>query len=275
MKQRTVEYLKQIPFMELDFSFDFNKLKEEILNANNSWYEYNAPFLNPENLKKLGIPDIAAHIAWRKTMYAGYNHCTLITYNPAKDPSDVSETFAWKSEGTDINYYDSPVENRRWYYTPEADRFPYLMGIIKQFTNKPVLCKLIKSTPHNWLGWHSHQNDPVIKEFNKPEQCIFHIPIIQHSDVSFIVKKHMPTHRGHFKSLEEYKSDADTFVGSFTPGKMHFFNGFYPHAFKNYSKEDRLDVIIYSDTEDNELLEDLMDRSIQKYSGIFVEPPNV
>ena len=261
--------------MEVDFDFDFNKLKDEVLNANNAWYEYEAPFLNPENLKKLGFPDIPAHLEWRKKMYAGYNHCTLITYNPSSNPADVSETFAWKEGDKEVNYYDKPVNERQAYYTSESKKFPYLMELIKQFTNKPVLCKLIRSTPSNWLGWHSHQYDPVIKQFNKPEQCIFHIPIIQHRDVSFIVTKEMPVHRGSFKALAEYKSDANSFVGSFTPGRMHFFNGYYPHAFKNYSEENRLDVIIYSDTEDNELIENLMERSIQKYTGVFVEAPNV
>ena len=137
-------------------------------------------------------------------------------------------------------------------------------------TSHPILCKVIRSKPGNWLGWHSHQHDPVIKQYNKPEQCIIHIPVIQHEDVAFLVTEDMPSNRSDFQSLEYYKNDTKSYVGSFVPGKAYFFNGYYPHGFKNYSNYDRIDIVLYSDTTENPLIEETIERSIAKYTGPLI-----
>lgn len=270
MKQQVLNDLKKIPFMELDIDIDVDKLHIEASSANNEWYGYVAPFMNPTNLKLLGIPDHPDS----KKIYDNYEHCTLITYHPKNHPSIVSENFAWSDNGDMskiTHYYDLELKDRHYYKTSEAAKYQYVMELVDKITDHPSLCKLIKSKPGNWLGWHSHQKDPVIKQYNKPEQCIIHIPIVQHEDVAFLVSKNMPTNRSEFQSLEFYKNDPDTYVGSFTPGKAYFFNSTYPHAFKNYSAYDRLDIVLYSDTEVNEKLEELMERSINKYTGPYIE----
>lgn len=274
MKQQTLDTLRKIPYMELDIEIDINSLLAEAAEANNNWYGYVAPFMTPTNLQLLGIPNDPES----KKIYENYDHCSLITYHPKKDPSIVSENFAWSDNGdmTKItHYYDLELKDRVWHYTSEASKYPYVMHLIKQMTDHPSLCKLIKSKPGNWLGWHSHQADPVIRQYNKPEQCIIHIPIIQHEDVAFIVTKNMPNNRSVFESLEYYKNDPNSYVGSFTPGKAYFFNGYYPHAFKNYSNYDRLDIVLYNDTTDNNKMEDLMERSIAKYTGPIIGSSNV
>ena len=270
MKKETLDKLKNIPHLELDFQFNFERLKAEVLAANNKWYGYMPPFMNEHNMRLLGMkPDPE-----EKKMYDTYQHCSLITYHPGRYAEVVSETFAWSTnpERTQFeHYYNLPYEQRKWYYTPEAEKFPYLKEIVSQITDHPELCKLIRSQPGNWLGWHSHQKDPVIRQYDKPEQCILHIPIIQHEDVAFLVSKNMPSNRSHFDPLDTYRNDPNSFVGSYTPGKVYFFNGTWPHAFKNYSNEDRLDIVLYSDTTVNDTLENLISRSIDKYTGPYIE----
>ena len=269
MKQKLLDDLRTIPFMELDIEIDIEKLLNETVAANNNWYGYIAPFMTPANLQLLGI----ANDPESKKIYDNYEHCSLITYHPKKDPSIVSETFAWSDNGdmTKItHYYNVPFADRKWDYTSEAAKYPYLMELVNSITSHPVLCKVIRSKPGNWLGWHSHQHDPIIKQYNKPEQCIIHIPIIQHEDVAFLVTEDMPSNRSDFQSLEYYKNDTKSYVGSFVPGKAYFFNGYYPHGFKNYSNYDRIDIVLYSDTTENPLIEETIERSIAKYTGPLI-----
>jgi hypothetical protein len=266
MKQHLIDTLREIPYMELDIEIDIECLLQEADAANNNWYNYVAPFMTPTNLQLLGIENHSDS----KKIYDNYEHCTLITYHPKNHPSIVSETFAWSDNGDMskiTNYYDVDVKDRAWHYTSESLKYPYLMKLVSEITDHPSLCKLIKAKPGNWLGWHSHQADPVIKQYNKPEQCIIHIPIRQHKDVAFLVSKNMPSNRSKFESLDFYKNDPDSYVGSFVPGKAYYFNSLYPHAMKNYSDQDRLDIALYSDTTINKKLEELIERSISKYNG--------
>jgi hypothetical protein len=266
MKQKILNDIRQIPSMELDTEIDIDLLVKEVLAANNQWYPYVAPFMTPANLERLGI----ANDPSSKKIYDNYEHCSLITYNPWNDPAIVSEHFAWKDTNDItkiVHYYDLELKDRQWHYTSEASKYPYLMELVSKITSHPSLCKVIRSRPGNWLGWHSHQHDPVIKQYNKPEQCIIHIPVVQHEDVAFLVTEEMPTNRSSFETLDYYKNDSKSYVSSFLPGKAYFFNGYYPHSFKNYSEYDRIDIVLYSDTTENIILEELMEKSIAKYCG--------
>lgn len=274
MKQNLLDTLRTIPYMELDIEIDIECLLAEAKSATNNWYGYKAPWMTPKNLELLGIPNDKSSTK----IYENYDHCALITYHPKNDPSIVSENFAWSDNGDMsklTHYYDLELKDRVWHHTSESSKFPYLMELVSKITDHPSLCKLIKSKPGNWLGWHSHQADPVIKQYNKPEQCIIHIPIIQDKDVAFLVTKNMPKNRSVFESLEYYKNDPDSYVGSFVPGKAYFFNGHYPHSFKNYSNYDRLDIVLYNDTTDNKKLDDLIERSINNYTGPYIGVTNV
>jgi hypothetical protein len=269
MKQKILDALRKIPFMELDIDIDLELLISETTTKDPEWYGYVAPFMTPANLKLLGIENDPKS----KKIYDGYEHSTLITYHPLKSAAIVSETFAWSNNGDmkDItHYHDLAIKDRKWYYTQEAEKYPYIMNLVSKITDHPSLCKIIKSKPGNWLGWHSHQNDPVIKQYNKPEQVIIHIPIIQHEDVAFIVSKNMPENRSSFESLDFYRNDPNSYVGSFIPGKAYFFNGYYPHSFKNYSNYDRMDIVLYSDINDNNKLLNLLERSINMYTGDII-----
>lgn len=276
MKQNLLDKLKQIPVMMLDIVIDYDRLYHEVTTANNEWFDYRAPFINKKNLALLGIDPVLNSDTYEKIKDRNkeYKQCGLITYHPKKHPGIVSEEFAWSDNGdmTKItHYYDLPYEERKWYYTVEAKKFPYLMSIIPQITDHPQIVKLIRARPGDWLGWHSHQNDPIVPEYNKPEQAIIHIPIRQHPDVAFMVSKLMPENRNFYYSLDEYKNMTDVSVNSMTPKNVYFLNSYYPHTVKNFSNEERIDIIIYSDTTKNPTLEDILENAVSKYAGITME----
>lgn len=253
--------LKNIPFLKLDVDFDFDGIKEEIL-SNSVWYDYIPPYF------KL-TPEV-------KERHKNYKHFTISTVDPSKKSSIVREHFAWwtNPEKTEVqHYYDVPINNRNWYWTDIADKFPKLKDLILTITDKPILCKIVKSGTEHSLGWHSHQNDSLIKWYNKPEQCIMHIPIITNSNVAHIVSKDMPADdkRLTFLTQDEYKNSDKFYIENFTEGSVWFFNGYWPHAYKNYStRMDRYTILFYSDLDDNPTIRNLMVRNIEKYNGPII-----
>lgn len=244
--------------MTLDINFDFESIKYEVL-KNNVWYDYHPPYfeLTP----------------FLKELHNSYKHCALTTIHKFKSSSIVREHFArWKNEEKTVleEYYSWPLEDQKWYYTEVAERFPILLNLINSITDKPLMAKIVKSEGGHSLGWHSHQNDPLIKKYNTPEQCILHIPIITNSKVVHIVTKEVHEDRYHFKDLEYYQNDSRYFVENLSIKKIWFLNSYHQHSYKNYSNEHRFDVLIYNDTRDNPKLEKLIEKSISSYNGNFL-----
>jgi hypothetical protein len=255
--------LRQIPFMKLNLSFDFEKIKEEVL-AIDKWYDYRPPYFT---LK----PELQA-------LHKNYKHCAITIVNSLAKSSIVREHFAWHTDPNnpdDSNltyYYDIPAHQRKWYATEMAEKMPTLMNFVLSITDRPTMCKVVKTTGVHGLGWHSHQNDPLLSKYDNPEQCILHIPIIANKDVAHIVKLDMPENRYFFDTLDAYKNDPRCFVENFTPGHVWFFNGYYPHAYKNYSTEERIDILLYSDLEWNPTIREVMTEQIAMYNGPLLNP---
>lgn len=253
--------LRQIPFMKLNLSFDFEKIKQEVL-AIDKWYDYHPPYFAL-------TPELAA-------LHKNYKHCAITTVNPIARSSIVREHFAWytNTEQTEVqNYYDIPAHQRKWYATEMASKLPTLMNLLLSITDRPILCKIVKSIGTHGLGWHSHQNDPLLINYqHKPEQCILHIPIITNCDVAHIVALDTPPkeQRYYFDTLENYKNNPRVFVENFTTGNIWFFNGYHAHAYKNYSSDERIDILIYNDLDWNSTLREVMVTQIKLYDGPFI-----
>jgi len=259
MKPKMLNDLRSIPFMNIKIDFDYNNLKEEIL-KNNIWHNYHPPYFN--------LTPILEEI------HKSYKQCAITTIYKLGSSAIVREHFArWKNKDNNEleDYYEWPIEDQQWYPTEVTNNFPLLMDLILRLTDKPILVKIVKSGPGHALGWHSHQNDPLIKKYNKPEQCILHIPIIADEDVAHIVTKLVHEDRFYFENLEYYKKHSNYFVQNFACGKIWYLNGYHQHAYKNYSNLERVDVLIYSDVRDNTTLEKIIRKSISLYTGPFVE----
>jgi hypothetical protein len=248
--------LKKINFLDIDFNFNFLKLKEEVLNSR-FWYDHYVP---PQYyFVKDSPPEI----------HKNYKQCAILTYDPRKSSKCLTEYFAWKDNSGNIRYYyDYNLDDRKYYFTEVADEYPYLKQLILEISDRPILCKIVKSSPGHGLGWHSHQNDPEFPKLNRPEQCILHIPIIQDENVAFMVRDDLPENRMFFDTLENYKKMNNIDIGSFLPGKIYFFNGYKVHAYKNYSKNERIDILLYNDIDHNKKLESLLEKSIKELENV-------
>lgn len=251
--------LKSIPFLKLSHKFDFAEIKREVLN-NQCWYDYVPPYFEktPELIK----------------IHSEYKHCALTTVNPAAASSIVREHFAWwkSSNNTALqHYYDIPACDRIWYATELIDKFPVLYKTLLEITDRPILCKIVRSGPGHSLGWHSHQNDALLNNYNKPEQCILHIPIVTNEEVVHVVRTDFPSDRYTIAELSHLKNDSSMYLSNFTEGNIWFFNSYYPHAYKNFSSSVRYDLLIYNDMSWNPKLTNLMMKEISKYSGPLVE----
>jgi len=251
MNKRLITKLKETNFFEVDFDFDFPRLKEEILKTK-FWYNHYVP---PQYYFVSDSPP---------EVHKQYKQCAIITYDPRKSSKCLTEYFAWRDLNQNIiSYYNLDIKDRKWYYTEVADSYPYLKEVVNEITDRPTLCKIVRSTPGHGLGWHSHQNDPEFPMLNRPEQCILHIPIIQDKEVAFMVQDNLPADRMYFDTLDNYKKDSKISIGSFLPGKVYFFNGYKIHAYKNYSNNERIDILLYNDVDKNPKLENLIKRSIK------------
>lgn len=253
MDQTLINQLKETNFLEINFKFNFKKLKKEILNAY-TWYTH----YQPPNYILMDTPPPEIH--------KEYKQFSLTTYDPRKSSKCIIEYFAWRDQNNNtFKYFNNKPIDRKWYYTEMAESFPYLIEICKKITDKPILCKVVKSSPGHGLGWHSHQNDPDFPQImSVPETCILHIPIIQDEKVVFMVRDDMPEDRLYFDTLENYKLNKNVAVSSFLPGKIYFFNSFKAHAYKNYSNKERISVLIYNDIDDNPTLEKIISDSLGK-----------
>lgn len=251
MNKILIDKLKDTNFLEVEFDFDFLKLKEEVLKTE-FWHNHYVP---PQYFFTTEAPP---------EVHKQYKQCTITTYDPRKSSKCLTEYFAWRDENQKIiSYYSLDIKDRKWYYTEVADNYPYLKQIINDITDRPVLCKIVRSLPGHGLGWHSHQNDPVFLKLNRPEQCILHIPIVQDKDVAFMIRDDLPDDRMYFDTLDNYKKDVRVSIGSFLPGKVYFFNGYKIHAYKNYSANERIDILLYNDIDENPKLENIMKRALK------------
>ena len=258
MKTKILNNLRSIPFMDLNIRFDFDSIKSEVL-KNTTWHNYHPPYfeLTP----------------FLEKIHRSYKQCALTTIYKSGNSAIVREHFArWKNkENNELeDFYEWPINEQRWYPTEITKDFPLLMELILSITEKPILVKIVKSGPGHALGWHSHQNDELIKKYNKPEQCIIHIPIIADKNVAHIVTKELHSDRYHFEDINNYRNNSKYFVANFSCGKIWYLNGYYQHAYKNYSNEERIDVLIYNDIRNNSILEQAIEKSMEFYKGPYI-----
>jgi len=258
MNKEILGCLRSIPFMDLQINFEFQRIKTEVL-ANEVWHDYHPPYLEITNALT--------------ELHKSYKQCALTTIHKHGNSSLVREQFLrWKDKNRKEteNYYFWPIEDQKWYPTEQLKNFPLLFDLIKSLTDKPILAKIVKSGPGHLLGWHSHQNDDLMN-FKSPEQCILHIPIVTNIDVVHIVTTKVHEDRRGFQDIKFYESDNQYYMKNLSAGKIWFFNSYHQHTYKNCSNEERLDVLIFSDTRDNPTLEKNIVKSISLYEGPYIQ----
>lgn len=258
MNNQILNFLKSIPFMDLKINFEFQEIKKEVL-TNEVWHDYYPP--NMEITKALS------------ELHTSYRQCALTTIHKHGNSSIVREQFRrWKDKDKKEteNYYVWPLEDQKWYPTEQVSNFPLLFDLIRSLTDKPILSKIVKSGPGHSLGWHSHQNDDLLN-FRSPEQCILHIPIVTNIDVVHIVTSKILEDRREFKEKRFYELDNNYYIKNLSASKIWFFNSYHQHTYKNFSDEERVDVLIFSDVRDNPTLEKNIAKSISLYEGPYIQ----
>lgn len=251
--------LKQIPFFDFkSINFDYETIKQEVL-RNEMYYDYTPPWIQPtDELKQV---------------HANYTLVSLLIVNPLAKSSIVRQHFAWYKDQTKtdfVHYFDLPIEERKTYTTEIADQFPSLMSFISSITDKPISIQIVKTIGNHGLGWHSHQNDKLIKHYSLPEQCIMHLPILTNNDCIHMVTTDDIENRLNFENLDYYEYNKNYHVERFTVEKLWFFNSYHMHSYKNYSNETRIDVIIYNDILQNNKLYNLLRKELAIYDGVYL-----
>lgn len=273
MRPEIEDALKKIPFMTLDYNFNFEKLKEEVLSYQEYYSGWWPPFWPKIDEFEYSKTDLRAFE--ESGYHKEYKQISLINVDPKRRSSFIQEYFQWENnDGTIQRYYDLDAASRKLAAgtTEAAIKYPYLMELVKKLTDNPILVKIITGPPGHSFAWHSHHNP--IPEIGKPaweEQCLLHIPIDQHPDVAFMVHRTKPLVINRLRSLEYNRNSDQVHVGSFVPGKIYFFNSYKFHAMKNYSNRPRINVLIYSDINNNPALEKVMETAVSNYKGPLME----
>ena len=209
--------LKEIPFYDIDYKINHEKIKEELLGVMHM----------KQDIKR------GATKGW---------FCISL-YDIIEKTKDCVTLHSGKKENFKIDYHDDG--SRVWKITDAGKKCPYIIDTIFKMTDTPMRIQFRSLPPDSVIRWHTHLRLPqmasTVNESELYHEFPVHIPVITNKYVYMMVGDT----EEHIFQKEDHS--IRKFIGRHIPvGKIVGFNAAKNHQVWNGGETERWHVFFYA-----------------------------